>query len=47
MTPKTTVRDAHITLGTPVTTRMMCDASLIPAEKSLLRLFGDPGRPPP
>nr|WP_259472073.1 hypothetical protein [Streptomyces shenzhenensis] len=26
---------------------MMCDASLIPAEKSLLRLFGDPGRPPP
>ncbi|MFJ5260488.1 META domain-containing protein [Streptomyces sp. NPDC088387] len=36
---KATVGDGHITLGTPATTRMMCDASLMDAEKSLLRLF--------
>ncbi|MER6349551.1 META domain-containing protein [Streptomyces sp. NPDC001595] len=35
-----TVRDGHITLGTPSTTRMMCDASLMETEKRLLRLFG-------
>ncbi|MFG2132753.1 META domain-containing protein [Streptomyces sp. NPDC048751] len=34
-----TVRDGHITLGRPATTRMMCDASLMDTERSLLRLF--------
>ncbi|MGW0189726.1 META domain-containing protein [Streptomyces sp. NPDC003362] len=34
-----TVRDGNITLGTPSTTRMMCDASLMKTEKRLLRLF--------
>ncbi|MFF6998795.1 META domain-containing protein [Streptomyces sp. NPDC008313] len=34
-----TVRDGHITLGRPITTRMMCDRSLMTVEKSLLGLF--------
>ncbi|MEU9286017.1 META domain-containing protein [Streptomyces sp. NPDC048275] len=34
-----TVRDGHITLGTPKTTRMMCDGSLMDTEKTLLSLF--------
>ena len=34
-----TVRDGHITLGAPSTTRMMCDTSLMNTEKRLLRLF--------
>ncbi|MER7479016.1 META domain-containing protein [Streptomyces sp. NPDC126510] len=34
-----TVRDGHITLGPPATTRMMCEDSLMDAEKKLLRLF--------
>ncbi|WP_280892042.1 META domain-containing protein [Streptomyces sp. LBL] len=37
--PKATVRDGHITLGAPSTTRMMCDASLMDTEKTLLSLF--------
>jgi heat shock protein HslJ len=37
---KATVRDGHITLGTPRTTRMMCDSSLMATEKTLLGLFG-------
>ncbi|MFI5681655.1 META domain-containing protein [Streptomyces cellulosae] len=37
---KATVRDGHITLGAPSTTRMMCDASLMDTEKALLSLFG-------
>ncbi|GGJ43261.1 META domain-containing protein [Streptomyces brasiliensis] len=37
---RATVRDGDITLGTAVTTRMMCDVSLMHTEKSLLRLFG-------
>ncbi|MFH8976371.1 META domain-containing protein [Streptomyces sp. NPDC017890] len=36
-----TVRDGHITLGTPSTTRMMCEGSLMDAEKRMLRFFGD------
>lgn len=40
VTAKATVRDGHITLGAPSTTRMMCDTSLMHTEKSLLRLFG-------
>ncbi|GAB2873968.1 META domain-containing protein [Streptomyces deserti] len=36
---KATVRDGHITLGTPSTTRMMCEDSLMDTEKTLLRLF--------
>ncbi|MEU0068927.1 META domain-containing protein [Streptomyces sp. NPDC006332] len=36
---KATVRDGHITLGAPATTRMMCDASLMKTERALLRLF--------
>lgn len=35
-----TVRAGHITLGRPSTTRMMCDASLMGTERSLLALFG-------
>jgi heat shock protein HslJ len=35
-----TVRDGHITLGAPSTTRMMCDASLMDTERALLTLFG-------
>ncbi|MFF7793827.1 META domain-containing protein [Streptomyces sp. NPDC007991] len=34
-----TVRDGHITLGRPATTRMMCEDSLMSDEKALLRLF--------
>ena len=34
-----TVRAGHITLGRPSTTRMMCDASLMGTERSLLGLF--------
>ncbi|MEU7720501.1 META domain-containing protein [Streptomyces tibetensis] len=34
-----TVRDGHITLGPPATTRMMCEDSLMNGEKKLLRLF--------
>ncbi|MEV5547984.1 META domain-containing protein [Streptomyces sp. NPDC052309] len=34
-----TVRDGHITLGAPSTTRMMCEDSLMDTEKRLLRLF--------
>ncbi|MFI8947917.1 META domain-containing protein [Streptomyces sp. NPDC053750] len=34
-----TVRDGHITLGAPATTRMMCEGSLMDAEKRMLRLF--------
>jgi heat shock protein HslJ len=36
---KATVRDGHITLGAPSTTRMMCDASLMDTERALLSLF--------
>ncbi|AXE87019.1 META domain-containing protein [Streptomyces sp. Go-475] len=36
---KATVRDGHITLGPPATTRMMCEDSLMADEKKLLRLF--------
>ena len=36
---KATVRDGHITLGPPATTRMMCEDSLMDVEKTLLRLF--------
>ncbi|MER8219484.1 META domain-containing protein [Streptomyces sp. NPDC094143] len=36
---KATVRDGHITLGPPATTRMMCEDSLMADEKTLLRLF--------
>ncbi|QWB24630.1 MULTISPECIES: META domain-containing protein [Streptomyces] len=36
---KATVRDGHITLGPPATTRMMCEDSLMTGEKTLLRLF--------
>ncbi|WP_077800311.1 META domain-containing protein [Streptomyces sp. JHA26] len=34
-----TVRDGHITLGAPVTTRMVCEDSLMDAEKRTLHLF--------
>jgi heat shock protein HslJ len=36
---KATVRNGHITLGPPATTRMMCEDSLMADEKTLLRLF--------
>lgn len=36
---KATVRDGHITLGPPATTRMMCEDSLMADEKTLLGLF--------
>lgn len=39
VTAKATVRDGRITLGPASTTRMMCDASLMHTERSLLRLF--------
>ncbi|EPD56542.1 META domain-containing protein [Streptomyces sp. HGB0020] len=39
VTAKATVRDGRIALGPASTTRMMCDASLMHTEKSLLRLF--------
>lgn len=41
VTANATVRDGHITLGAPSTTRMMCDTSLMHTEKGLLRLFDD------
>jgi heat shock protein HslJ len=34
-----TVRDGQLTLGTPGTTRRMCDGSLMDTEKSFLKLF--------
>ncbi|WP_458244615.1 META domain-containing protein [Streptomyces sp. MAI_2237] len=34
-----TVRAGHIALGRPMTTRMMCDASLMQTERALLGLF--------
>ncbi|GGV75843.1 lipoprotein [Streptomyces griseoloalbus] len=34
-----TVRDGHITLGAPSTTRMMCEDSLMDSEKALTKLF--------
>ncbi|MEU7471176.1 META domain-containing protein [Streptomyces sp. NPDC044984] len=34
-----TVRDGHITLGAPATTRMVCEDSLMDAEKTLTKLF--------
>ncbi|MER6618709.1 MULTISPECIES: META domain-containing protein [unclassified Streptomyces] len=34
-----TVRDGHITLGAPSLTRMMCEDSLMDAEKALTKLF--------
>lgn len=37
---KATVRDGHLTLGTPRTTRKMCYGSLMDTENSLLKLFG-------
>ncbi|MFJ4687493.1 META domain-containing protein [Streptomyces sp. NPDC088789] len=36
---KATVGEGRITLGTPATTRMVCDASLMDVEKALLGLF--------
>jgi heat shock protein HslJ len=36
---KATVRNGHITLGVPSTTRMMCEDSLMASEKTLLRAF--------
>ncbi|MFI8856520.1 META domain-containing protein [Streptomyces prasinus] len=34
-----TVRDGHITVGTPTTTRMVCEDSLMETEKRLLEFF--------
>ncbi|CAL9491604.1 META domain-containing protein [Streptomyces sp. enrichment culture] len=34
-----TVRDGHITLGAPSTTRMMCEGSLMDVEETVLKLF--------
>ncbi|MEV7796098.1 META domain-containing protein [Streptomyces sp. NPDC087512] len=39
VTAGATVRDGRITLGVPATTRMMCEGSLMDAEKRLLRIF--------
>ncbi|WP_408052936.1 META domain-containing protein [Streptomyces sp. HO565] len=39
VTARATVRDGHITLGVPATTRMMCEGSLMNAEKRMLRFF--------
>ncbi|MFD0315954.1 META domain-containing protein [Streptomyces flavalbus] len=39
VTARATVGDGTITLGTPSTTRRMCDASLMDTEKRLLGLF--------
>ncbi|MER7055193.1 META domain-containing protein [Streptomyces sp. NPDC000351] len=36
---RATVSDGHITLGAPSTTRMMCEGSLMDAEKRMLRFF--------
>lgn len=33
------MRDGHITLGLPSLTRMMCEDSLMDAEKALTKLF--------
>ncbi|MFC3573312.1 META domain-containing protein [Streptomyces yaanensis] len=41
-TARATVRDGHLTLGAPRTTRKMCDASLMNTEKTLSGLFGRP-----
>ncbi|MFK0062415.1 META domain-containing protein [Streptomyces werraensis] len=38
-----TVRDGHITLGVPSLTRMMCEDSLMDAEKALTKLFNGTG----
>ncbi|WP_055494500.1 META domain-containing protein [Streptomyces sp. TP-A0356] len=39
-TATATVRDGHLTLGAPRTTRRMCDGSLMDTEKALRALFG-------
>jgi heat shock protein HslJ len=39
VTAPATVSDGRITLGAPTTTRMMCEDSLMDAEKRILRLF--------
>lgn len=39
-TATATVRDGHLTLGAPRTTRRMCDGSLMDTEKTLGKLFG-------
>ncbi|MFE7909540.1 META domain-containing protein [Streptomyces albogriseolus] len=39
-----TVRDGHITLGLPSLTRMMCEDSLMVAEKALTKLFNGTAR---
>ncbi|MFF7857990.1 META domain-containing protein [Streptomyces sp. NPDC007904] len=40
VTADATVRDGHITLGQPATTRMMCEDSLMDGERALAKLFG-------
>lgn len=42
VTAEATVRDGRITLGAPSTTRMMCEGSLMEAEKRLVRFFDGP-----
>lgn len=39
-TATATVRDGHLTLGAPRTTRRMCDGSLMDTEQALSTLFG-------
>ncbi|MEV6961930.1 META domain-containing protein [Streptomyces sp. NPDC051207] len=39
---KATVRDGSITVGTPTTTRMMCEDSLMDTERALLRALKGP-----
>lgn len=39
MNADATVRDGHITVGTPTTTRMVCEDSLMETEKRLLKFF--------
>lgn len=39
---RATVRDGRITLGTPTTTRMMCEDSLMDTERALLRALKGP-----
>ncbi|MEV5363742.1 META domain-containing protein [Streptomyces cellulosae] len=41
---RATVRDGHITLGLPSRTRMMCEDSLMDAEKALTKLFDGAAR---
>ncbi|MGW2933606.1 META domain-containing protein [Streptomyces sp. NPDC001156] len=41
-TAKATVRDGHLTLGVPRTTRRMCDASLMDTESTLTKIFDRP-----